>query len=224
MRDEKLQRYLAEHYYSGPKSEAVLSRYGDGQKKKKKKRAQTDAPVVAEAMTIREPSSVWFGTDDDAEDDEVPVSAAPVQAETATGASKSQQAGWTSVRDGQPTEAPAPVPTAKPKAGLMTREQLKAHSAVAEAAAPEEAASPPDETVYRDSQGRRINLEEEEARLQEEARERARLEKERAQWNRGLVQRRAEAEQRAELAAVQGERVTKYVEPLTQVCGRRSLE
>ncbi|WFD20371.1 Pre-mRNA-splicing factor cwc26 [Malassezia caprae] len=220
MRDEKLQRYLAEHYYSGPKSEAVLARYGDG-KKKKKKRAP-DAPPVADAVTIRDPSSVWFGAEDE-DDEEAPLPALPVQTETEPAASKSQQAAWTSVRAGQPPDAPpaeAPAPAAKPKAGLMTREQLKAQReareaaerAAAEAEAPAEPASPPEETVYRDAQGRRINLEEEAARLQEEARERARMEQERAQWNRGLVQRRAEAEQRAELTAVQGERVTKYAD------------
>ncbi|SHO78966.1 Similar to S.cerevisiae protein BUD13 (Subunit of the RES complex) [Malassezia sympodialis ATCC 42132] len=223
MRDEKLQRYLAEHYYSGPKSEAVLARYGDGKKKKKKKHAQTDAPAVAEAVTIRDPSP--FGPADDAEDEEAPIPAAPVQTESAPPSSKSQQAGWTSVRAAQPPEAPAPppeapAPPAKPKVGLMTREQLKAQReareaaerAAAEAEAPADPSPPPAETVYRDAQGRRINLEEEEARLQEEARERERLDRERTQWNRGLVQRRAEAEQRAELAAVQGERVTKYAD------------
>lgn len=242
MRDEKLQRYLAEHYYSGPKSEAVLARYGDGKKKKKKKRSHADAPSVADAMTIRDPSSVWFGTPEDEADegemDEAPVPAAPIHSETAPPASKSQKAGWTSVRAPTEPEAPpsaaappaapapdVPAPTTKPKAGLMTREQLKAQreareaaeraAAEAEAQASAEPAPPPTETVYRDAQGRRINLEEEEARLKEEARQRALMEKERAQWNRGLVQRRAEAEQRAELATAEGERVTKYVVRLT---------
>lgn len=262
MRDEQLQRYLAEHYYSGAKSDAILAKYGDA-KKKKKKRSQAETPSAADAMTIRDASSVYFGAADE-EDEEMPEPTGPVVTESAP-SSKSQHSGWTSVRAPAPVSEPKPVPepapapapasepvpeaasepvpeaapetapetapktAPAPKAGLMTREQLRAQREAREASERamtpvDEPSAPPTETVYRDAQGRRIDMAEEEARLKAEEDERARKEQERSQWNRGLVQRRAEAQQRAELAAVQDEGVTKYVRQLTQVCGRCTVE
>ncbi|WFD27996.1 Pre-mRNA-splicing factor cwc26 [Malassezia nana] len=216
MRDEQLQRYLAEHYYSGAKSDAILAKYGDA-KKKKKKRSQAEPPSAADTMTIRDASSVYFGGADD-EDEEMPEPIGPVVTESAPSA-KSQKSRWTSVRAPVPESEPVPAsePAPAPKAGLMTREQLRAQRQAREASEramtpTDEPSAPPTETVYRDAQGRRIDMAEEEARLKSEAEERARKDQERAQWNRGLVQRRAEAQQRAELAAVQDERVTKYAD------------
>lgn len=114
------------------------------------------------------------------------------------------------------------VPEARPQAGLMSREQLRAQREArkaAEKAAVESQggvteqpiASDPQETVYRDALGRRINPAEEEAQWRAEEESRKRKAAERAQWNRGLVQRRQEAEQQADLAQISTERVARYV-------------
>ncbi|KAL4398894.1 Pre-mRNA-splicing factor Cwc26 [Malassezia pachydermatis] len=237
MPDEKLQRYLAEHYYSGPKSEAVLEKYGDGKKKKKKRRADAEG-TDPRAVLIRDEGSLWFGeTDehDDAEAETEAVHVGPIVQDTAPSSKQSQKSGWTAIR--KPTsEAPSapdtPVPEAtsqaatpemetRPKAGLMSREQLRAQREAREAAeraAAKEEAMQQDEqlpeaqqTVYRDAQGRRVNIEEEEERLKQEEQERLRKKEEQKQWNRGLVQRREEAEQRAMLDSARHEQLTKYV-------------
>ena len=114
------------------------------------------------------------------------------------------------------------VPEARPQAGLMSREQLRAQREArkaAEKAAVESQggvteqpiASDPQETVYRDALGRRINPAEEEAQWRAGEESRKRKAAERAQWNRGLVQRRQEAEQQADLAQISTERVARYV-------------
>ena len=114
------------------------------------------------------------------------------------------------------------VSEARPQAGLMSREQLRAQREARKAAekaavelqggvTEQPIASDPQETVYRDALGRRINPAEEEAQWRAEEDSRKRKAAERAQWNRGLVQRRQEAEQRADLAQISTERVARYV-------------
>ena len=125
---------------------------------------------------------------------------------------------------GQAADAGAPAAPAPPtvKAGLMTREELRAmrkarqeqeEAARAQERAEQEAQDPSHhETVYRDTQGRRINLEEEEARLREEQERAERKRKEREQWGQGLVQRREREAQRNELRAMRSEGVARTAE------------
>ena len=109
------------------------------------------------------------------------------------------------------------VPASRPQAGLLSREQLRAQREARKAA--EEAASReapvaepavPQETVYRDAQGRRIDLQEEELRMREEEELRARKEAEKKEWNRGLVQRREEAQRLAMLQQASTDSVSRY--------------
>lgn len=251
MPPEQLQRYLAEHYMSGAKSQAILDRYDDKKRKKKKKRV--DEPSHG-GMVIREDQALWFGAqddDDDGDDDgvELTIPEGQVVLETSRASHKSQASAWQSVRDAEaatgasaaPALPPAhqdepsapsgsdapPAPTERPRAGLMSREQLKAQRearkaaerAAAEAAAAEagtdlaaEVPSQEQETVYRDAQGRRIDVAAEEARLQEEAAQAARMKEERKQWNRGVVQRQQEAAAREALAAAASEQVARHAD------------
>jgi len=238
MPDPALQRYLAEHYYSGPKSEAVLERYGRHTNKKKKRKEQSDGNGT---VAIRDEGELWFGDKEEEDDvsDAVRVPGITIQAPKS---GTSGRSGWATVKGGEsstagsrapesventslttqtmdtaapPSHTETPTPEAfRLQAGLMSREQLKAQREAREAAervvAPKEA-SPEQETVYRDAHGRRINLEEETARLRDQEAKEARKRAERMQWNRGIVQRRAEEEQRADLETARSERMTKYV-------------
>lgn len=274
MPDPSLERYLAEHYYSGPKSEAILKRYGDdGGRKKKKRRKHAES---TDTLTIRDENSVWFGEEPDAEDTDeavVPETTADMHSIPVQGGSMKSQ-GWVNLRASDPSASSAPrneqatpddphmaepadttpdtlqqVQTAhsdvhvvepprepeppRVKAGLMTGAQLRAQREAREAAEragqareqAESAAAASDhaaqqETVYRDASGRRIDIAEEEARIREEQARIERKERERKQWNQGLVQRREREASRNELAAMQKEGVTRCVSPTNAVMPR----
>lgn len=239
MPDRSLELYLAQHYYSGPKSEAILNKYGDDGRKKKKKKKHTEG---GDALTIKDDSSVWFGEEQEGDEDVAPEAVEVKEAPAPVATTKSQ--GWKNVREGEavlpPTEAPPSAPreeqdTPAPppiKAGLMSGAQLRAQREAREAAeraerereAAEAAEAPPQETVYRDASGRKIDVEEEEARIREEHLRAEAKKKEREQWNQGLVQRREREAQRSELEAVQKEGVARYVFLLIQARKRRAYE
>lgn len=211
--DPKLQLYLAQHYYSGPKADIIAAKYGDGRKKKKKK--TTDGG----ALTIRDESETW-PTEQDEEDAHVEAPA------PATGAS-----GWSAVgvHTTAQVECAAPIPTASapapvtdagaqppaPRAGLMTREEIRAQRearrAAEQAQREQDSEEPEQETVYRDEQGRRVNVAEEEARIRAEQEAEVAKEKERATWTQGLAQRREREAREAELRELRKEGVTRYV-------------
>ena len=194
MSQEAKQQYLAERYGDAGSSSDV--------RRKKAKKKHDD-------LMIRDEEHVWF----EHAADEAP----PAVQETAPRASTST--GWhaiglsTSEKQNHVPMAPA----SRPQAGLLSREQLRAQREARKAA--EEAASReapvaepavPQETVYRDAQGRRIDLQEEELRMREEEELRARKEAEKKEWNRGLVQRREEAQRLAMLQQASTDSVSRY--------------
>ncbi|WFD31293.1 Pre-mRNA-splicing factor cwc26 [Malassezia sp. CBS 17886] len=254
MPDPSVQRYLAEKYYSGAKSDAILSRYGgdgDSARKKKKKKPRAGGVPSGDALTVRDESTVWFG--DQAEEAEEgdegeaggnkegAVTVDVVHAHMPSTDARTGTSGWSSVRTAEaaaPAEAAPPaVPDAAteppvtdpgmsgvapsaPKVGLMSRAQLRAQreaqeADAAEARAREEAeaaesgAGDAQATVYRDVHGRRIDIEEEDARVRAEEARAAQKKKEREQWGRGLVQRREQAARQTELKSMQGEHVAR---------------
>ncbi|WFC93693.1 Pre-mRNA-splicing factor cwc26 [Malassezia brasiliensis] len=216
MPDPSLEQYLAEHYYSGPKADAVLKRYGeDGKKKKKKRKHHTQNN---DALIIKDDSAVWFGEEpeaEEAEDDVVPEGIPDAQYLQTSG----QSAMLMEMERVESPISPAPPPI---KAGLMSGAQLRAQREAREAAeraerereAAEAAEKEDDipahqETVYRDASGRRIDLAEEEARIREEHLRAELKKREREQWNQGLVQRREREEKRRELDQMQKEGVAR---------------
>lgn len=194
MSHDAKQRYLAERYGDAGTSSDV--------RRKKAKEKHDD-------MMIRDEEHVWF---EHAADD-----APPAVQETAP--RTSQSSGWHAIRPST-SEKQEPVPSSpapRPKAGLLSREQLRARREARKAA--EEAASEaaqaaepaiPQETVYRDAQGRRIDIHEEESRMRQEEESRARKEVEKKEWNRGLVQRREESQRLAMLQQASTESVSRY--------------
>lgn len=100
MPDPSLERYLAQHYYSGPKSDAILKRYGEDGSKKKKRKKHTES---GDALVIKDQSSVWFGEDPDTEDMEGVVPEAITEPEHTRKPERSTKSqGWVSVREAEP--------------------------------------------------------------------------------------------------------------------------
>ncbi|PWN25729.1 hypothetical protein BDZ90DRAFT_233737 [Jaminaea rosea] len=256
--DPKLQAYLAQHYLSGAKAEAILARSGgaEGERKKKKKRKKVE--TTDDGLRMRDEEDEWKRRSDDDED------RSDAQVVKDTGAGKFKKAAWSSLGpDGQPVAEPEPAAEeqdeqpqmvdakgnqvsaealhkseaaqassqagpSKPRAGLRTKEEVRAERVArekAEKAAEAEAASrgvedPDDEearaarlaqtTVYRDATGRRIDVEAEDKALRLEEQRQRRKERERKDWNRGQRQQAEEAAARAELALVEKEGVARY--------------
>ncbi|WFD42582.1 Pre-mRNA-splicing factor cwc26 [Malassezia psittaci] len=255
MPDPALERYLAQHYYSGPKSDAVLNKYA-GESNKKKKRKKTSH--ATDTLVIRDDTSTWPADEEPA--DEADTEIAPIVSEGIELSLKrtTKSTGWNNIRKGDESttsdtveqstlpsdpledlgqaslERPARKSIAEkeespsldsfaPKAGLMSGAQLRAQREARERAEQaelerdaanslnerqeDEAQS---ETVYRDASGRRINLEEEQARIREEQARAKLKDAERATWNQGLVQRRERETKRQELYSMQKEGVARH--------------
>ncbi|WFC98495.1 Pre-mRNA-splicing factor cwc26 [Malassezia yamatoensis] len=255
MPDPALERYLAQHYYSGPKSDAVLKKYaGESNKKKRRKRTYDNA----DTLVIRDDTSTWPADEEPA--DEVDTEIAPSVSEGVELSLKRtiKSTGWNNVRKGEESiasetmeqstlpsdslenlkqaslEKPAREPLTEqeeplssdafaPKAGLMSGAQLRAQREARERAEQAElerdarnSSKEPQEdelqseTVYRDASGRRINLEEEQARIREEQARAKLKDAERATWNQGLVQRRERESKRQELHSMAKEGVVRH--------------
>lgn len=243
MPDPKLQSYIAAHYLSGPKADAILARASssDIKVKRKKKKVKTD-----DASRVSSSSGLVFKDDSDtwktpAEDDEDDGGLTPQVVDGADGqslnktfrkigsASHGAKEAGTSDTASMSTPTPAPTAVEEPtefKAGLRTRDEMKAARLAREERKKREAASLSvdvsmasstpaanddddqearlaQQTVYRDSSGRIIDLNAQQA--EQERLERLRLEKqaERNTWSQGLVQKQQRQQAAAQLAAVQ---------------------
>lgn len=206
MPDPKLQAYLASKYLSGPKAEAMLARSGEPVKKKKKKR-KADADAGANGLVLKDDEDAWKASPED-EDDEDGFGPQIVQSKSQEGGFK--KAKLSSIREGEGSRTPQPEegkpkdPTPPPaiKAGLRSKEELKAARIAKEkeekARAAAEAAQQPkmeQETVYRDSSGRRIDIKAEEEERKRLEKEEERKRRERDEWGKGIVQRKEREEQ-----------------------------
>ncbi|CAO1636974.1 unnamed protein product [Jaminaea pallidilutea] len=260
MGDPKLQAYLAQHYLSGPKADAILARTGDGQKKKRRKKDRTGLEASGSSgtgrggggggLSMRDDEDSWKRADEAAEDGR------EAQVVKQEDRQRFKRNGWAQLDDnGFPLAALEPSTTqdqdeedeqpqvvqdpsssgsngktnsaavdagagagpSKPRAGLRTKEQIKAErlererqQRAKEAEQPEEDATLAQTTVYRDERGRRIDVEAEDAERAREEQRRLRLEQEKKQWNRGERQRADEAARRAELEAIRDQGVARY--------------
>ena len=155
---------------SGPKADAILARHG-----KKRKRKEKATGIVIEE-------------EEQAEEEE----------EDAVVVAQTKSAGWKSL-DGtvkeEPKENVAPV---KKRGGLRTAAQLRADTIAERSPSPP---PPPDQaTVHRDASGRIVDI----AQLEADARRREQEEedkkRQRAEWTKGLTQRREREQQRQEEA------------------------
>ncbi|KAH9938230.1 Pre-mRNA-splicing factor of RES complex-domain-containing protein [Fomitopsis serialis] len=213
-----MQAYLAAKYMSGPKADAILSR--TSAPKKKKRKAGTAASSKAGssgASFIKDHDVLGWDSYREADEDEV---ADAVVAED-RGFKKRQRmdeaSGWATVREGeQREESPPPAADEQPqvveeqpafKGGLLTAAQLKktlprekGGKTAKEKELEEQAAA--QETVYRDSSGRQVDMAAERAEAARRKREREEQEARKMEWGKGLVQREDVEKRRKEEEAM----------------------
>lgn len=153
MPDPKLQAYLAQHYLSGPKADAILSRAEGDESKKRKKKRKTAHPSHNDGngLQVRDDSDDWKKHPDDDEDISAGgASSGGPQVVSSSGKSKFRKGGFKGVGpDGLPLEEdtqeekespedaplvasitsdPTPLQpsTSGPRSGLRTKEQVRA--------------------------------------------------------------------------------------------------
>ncbi|KAG2018204.1 pre-mRNA-splicing factor CWC26 [Coprinopsis cinerea AmutBmut pab1-1] len=207
-----LKAYLAAKYMSGPKADVILAKTAP-QKKKKRKKDSSNVTGSGGAKIVDEDG----GWPDDSNKDEDDLAEAVVASDRGFKKRKVKdgESSWVTVQEGEggpssarqheeevtpPDEQPMVVDTPF-TGGLVSAKDLKKHlpqNAVSqkEEYTAEEIARA-QETVYRDSSGKKIDTKAAKAEAARLKREREEQEAKKMEWGRGLVQR-DEAEKRRE--------------------------
>lgn len=226
MPDPNLQSYLATHYLSGPKADAILARSPDGKvKRKKKKQLQPEPSSSSSGLVFKDDSDSWKSSALDAEDDEAQVVGQSVAGPSSRAFRKIGSASRPdSKRDTVVGEAKE-EPVVALKAGLRSKEEMRAARLAREeqkrrASSPPPAQRPQEDeedeearlaqtTVYRNSSGRVIDTTAADAAEALAQRQRDQKAAERATWSQGLVQRSARTAAASELASVRDKGVAR---------------
>ena len=193
---------------SGPKADAILSRAGP--QKKKKKRKADEAGMVG-GYLVKDEDGGWGDQGHEEADEEADVLVASDRSFKKRKAGE----GWETVRDGIKAEESPPAdeqPTVvetEERGGLLTAAQVKKKFGKKEVEKVEKPAEA-EETVYRDSSGRKIDTKAaraEAARLRREQEER---EAKKMEWGKGLVQRGEEERRKLELEKEKARGLARY--------------
>ena len=203
---------------SGPKADAILSKANPP---KKKKRKATVASTSTGVSFIKDDDLTgWADTPQDADDDDMAEAVVAEDRRFKKRQRTEADSGWQTVRDGEGgSKTPPPAEDEQPqvvmteeepfKGGLLTSTQLKKKlpkasrqepKMSAEEAAAERAAA--QETVYRDSSGRKVDMAAAKAEAARLKREREEKEAKKMEWGKGLVQREDAEKRRKEEEAM----------------------
>ncbi len=206
-----LKAYLAEKYMSGPKADAILSKVNPP---KKKKRKATAASTSASSSSFIKDDDLtgWADAPQDGDDDDMAEAVVAEDRRFKKRQRTDADSGWQTVKEGEGgSKTPPPAEDEQPQVvkteddepftgGLLTSAQLKKklprakqEKKSAEEEAAERAAA--QETVYRDSSGRKVDMAAAKAEAARLKREREEKEAKKMEWGKGLVQRE-EAEKR----------------------------
>ncbi|GJJ14893.1 hypothetical protein Clacol_009163 [Clathrus columnatus] len=210
-----MQAYLAEKYLSGPKADAILARAGIS--KRKKKRKAGEAVVSEHGYNVQDDDGGWGAAGGDEPDEEAELVVASDRS------FKKRKAGesWETIRpaandatreDPVPAdEQPVVVQTESevPMGGLLTAEQMRKKFGPKEAEKVEKTELT-EETVYRDSSGRKIDPKVARAEAARLKREQEEKEARKMEWGKGLIQREEENKRRVELEKERTRDVARY--------------
>jgi pre-mRNA-splicing factor CWC26 len=212
-----MRAYLAEKYMSGPKADAILARTAP--QKKKKRKGAASQPI----SNVRDDDAEW--TDQGKEDDD--IAEAVIASDrgfkkrrvTAVG----EESGWTTVQEPEPPSTPPPLADEQPLlvesapafvGGLMTSEQLLGRLPQENLPADlsVEAMAAAQETVYRDTSGRKIDTKAERAEAARRKREAEEREAQKMEWGKGLVQREEQEQRKLELEKQKTTKFARHVD------------
>ncbi|KAJ1030826.1 hypothetical protein NDA18_002056 [Ustilago nuda] len=239
MPDPNLQSYIASHYLSGPKADAILARSSDGKLKRKKKKPKTESTHASSTgIVIKDDADSWkvaFGDDED-EDGLMPQIVNQADGGPSKAFRKISSSGKIIPDDADVKEESSAAVEEQTafKAGLRSKEEMKAarlareerrkREAEAEASAStstsqaavgkggdekDEEARLAQETIYRDSSGRIIDIKAQEAHDKALERERQLKEAERKTWSQGLVQKQQKRQAEEQLASIRDKPISR---------------
>lgn len=198
--------YLAEHYLSGPKADAILERAKG--KKKKKSKSINDGSV-----TINEDNDLLASKLDDPDNDDPAVQLVSHSSKfksiaPPTNPSTSTDDNPTVVEDNNDNEF---------KGGLKSAKQIRQENAQLRAkedenrrVEEESLRNSNQQTIYRDQSGRKIDVKAQEIEAKRLKQERDQAEAKRMEWGKGLVQREDRDKLRKQEEAMKHKSLTKY--------------
>ena len=194
-----MQAYLAAKYMSGPKADAILAKTTSSKKKKRKAAGSASA---SSSMIKDDDVSGWGAVTQEPDEDEAADAVVAADRGFKKRQKRDEGSGWATVREPTPPppedEQPQVVEETPFKGGLLTSAQLKKtlpKKTSHKAEMTQEEIEAAQETIYRDSSGRKVDIAAERAEAARRKREREEKEAAKMEWGKGLVQR-DEAEQR----------------------------
>ncbi|KAJ6497740.1 Pre-mRNA-splicing factor of RES complex-domain-containing protein [Mycena sanguinolenta] len=209
-----MKAYLAEKYMSGAKADAILAKVGTKKKKRKATAAAPNALVV----------DIDGGWGDEAQEDMEDVEEAVVATDRSFKKRKlspnDEGSGWATIQPGIKEETPPP-PDEQPQVvettvlgGLVTAQQLKKAlpQTNTDTTVTAEEMALAQETIYRDSSGKKINTKSARAEAARLKREREEKEAQKMEWGKGLVQRDEAEKRRQELEAQRGKKFARHAD------------
>ena len=220
-----LKSYLAEKYMSGPKADAILSRTNPTKKKRKTTAASTSA---GPSFIKDDDLTGWAASPHDGEDEEIEEAVVAEDRRFKKRQRTDADSGWQTVREGEggsktpppaADEQPQVVETEEPfKGGLLTSAQLKkrlpknAKQETRKSAEEDAERAAAQETVYRDSSGRKVDMAAARAEAARLKREREEKEAAKMEWGKGLVQRDDAEKRKQELEKMRGQAFARTAE------------
>ena len=219
------QAYLAMNYMSGTKADAILSRAGSSTsgptKKKKKPWVPPSDTAGGGALNLLDDDLAW-GSSAVAQEEEGDELGAPGAVVASDRSFKKRRAepgtsgsgGWLRAQspEPEPDERPLVVQEesqpSKPMGGVLTKEQLARMRAPVVS---KDSVAPQEETVYRDTSGRKIDTKAERAAEARARRIREEKEASKMEWGKGVVQRGEQERRRKELELEKTRDLARYV-------------
>jgi pre-mRNA-splicing factor CWC26 len=220
-----LKTYLAEKYMSGPKADAILAKTAP---QKKKKRKVKDLSETSGGVMIRDDDGGWGNAKREEEDD-----LAEAVVEKDRGFKKRRVVGsasesnWITIQDGVggmqvKEESPPPAADEQPVVvetivgGIMNPKDLKKvlpqNNMGGTSNLTEEEIARAQETVYRDTSGKKIDTKAAKAEAARLKREREEREAKKMEWGKGLVQRDEAEKRRRELEKQRSTTFARYAD------------
>lgn len=232
---DSMKAYLAANYMSGPKADAILAHASSSSGVPKKKKRKLAASTSSNAASFIQDHDALGWTAETQEPQDGDDSIGPVVASDRAFRKRhkaDEGSGWATVRDSETVpadERPLVVgeePEEEFKGGLMTAAQLKkkfGKKRQKEDMTQEEIAAA-QETVYRDSTGKKIDTSVEKAEAARKKREREEQEAKKMEWGKGLVQRDEAERQKKELEALKAKPFARAVDDVEMNAEMRSQE
>ncbi|CAL1699776.1 unnamed protein product [Somion occarium] len=221
-----MKAYLAAKYMSGPKADAILARTTSDAPRKKKRKTTHTTTTAGSSMIKDDDILGWDAIPQEQEEEDTSEAVVASDRGFKKRQRRGEEAGWATVREGQIKDEEEAIPAdERPqvvegqeeqpfRGGLMTAAQIKKTFGRSKemAVLTQEEIEVAQETIYRDTSGRRIDTAAERAEAARLKREKEEKEAKKMEWGKGLVQREEADKRRKEEKALKGKGFSRTAE------------